>query len=138
MDASQGDSLAAINEFAAGVDSLARGEELRCTTTEESGLSEGVPPRLESCFRGTTLARIRILVGHETWTSVFTYYFREGAVVKYLETGDIPGAERRKAVFYGRDGHVVWKNTDSPRVDPRILQASVIQSDSLRRSFGPW
>lgn len=124
-----------INAEAAAIDSAWSRGDLRCTETSSKEISEGLPPVLEACRAGDTLRRIRIQVGHESWSSVFTYYFQNGKLAKYSSVSDQPGNGKRWGILYGTRGEILWKNIDSPRVPVDRLVRILDALDSIREEF---
>jgi hypothetical protein len=94
----------------------------------EEILTEGVPPAYRMYFRRQSpdkLVAAVVTVGHETWATIFSYYFDDQQrPLKYLKAcSGLPDCPSRAAIIYGPDRKVIWKNTEEPAVLPSQILA---------------
>jgi hypothetical protein len=130
------DRIDRINQEVARLDQLIAAKQLELLTVASSQESEGRPPEIGFYSLQGRLVAATISVGHETWSSVTTVYFRaDGAPLKYLKvlTGrtDVPA---RQAVFYDAQARVFWSSGAAPAVTPADLLRSYRLLSSLRKS----
>ncbi len=78
---------------------------------------EAVPPEVMYYYKidSMELVMLKVVVGHEIFSTKHTYYFSNGRVIKYLkESFNHPDNPPKKALIYNNKGDVLFKNIDKP------------------------
>ncbi len=86
---------------------------------------ESVPPIINLYYSYTTnkIVVAKIEVGHETWSKSFSYYFdQKEKIIKYLEIISRPDNPPKRAIIYGSDRSIIWKNTIEPTIDSKEIR----------------
>lgn len=76
--------------------------------------SEGVPPAFKFYYQEDRLIAALIDVGHETWSTHFSYFFYEnGNLMKFIKKiNDREPNEPIQGIIYNRNGKILWSNID--------------------------
>lgn len=107
---------------------IQEGEKYVCLATSYEVTSEGVPPRFKFYIAdygkpNSYLVVCEVVVGHETWSKTFFYYFdAQARCLKYTET--VSGHEehhRPLTLYFDEQGRPLGKAGEAPRVHPGEL-----------------
>lgn len=131
------DSVESVNKDVASLqEEIARGD-LPYIEINDIVVTEGKPPELKLHYRGDRLIAAFVSVGHETWSTHFSYFFYDnGAPMKFTKViQGRPDSPPRQGVVYDRSGKVLWKNIDAPPVDPARLHQLLSRLNQIREGF---
>ena len=99
---------------------------------------EGVPPEVKYYYKpgSMELIMMQVDVGHEAFSTYFTYYFKNNKIIKFIKgTENHPEKPPKQAIIYGSDGKVLWKNIDEPRVLTNVVVDLYKRNMALLKEF---
>jgi len=111
---------------------------------ESQNPSEGVPPEMTFYFneKNEQLIAVKAHVGHEVWGTTYYYFFNEKEkIIKYLTfnsaSKDIPEIDKKRyAIIYNPEGKIIWKNTETAKIEPeKVLKLYKLLS-ACNNGFG--
>jgi hypothetical protein len=131
------DPIQAVNREVAGIQERIERGEIPFLEITDTVAHEGSPPQARLHYEDSRLLAAFVTAGHESWSKTFSYWFYpDGTPMKYLEAiEDRPDSPPRRAVIYGADGAVLWRNTDEPAVAPSALRELFARLQELRQAF---
>ena len=84
--------------------------------------TEASPPEIKYYYNpeNLELALLRVSVGHEIFSTQYSYYCSNGKIIKYLkEIIGRPDSPPKQAIIYGGNEAVLWKNIDAPVISTK-------------------
>ncbi|MDH5179024.1 MAG: hypothetical protein OEZ39_01555 [Gammaproteobacteria bacterium] len=133
INVSYGEDKVAIGEANKKVKAIddARDDLYQLEIKQHVEVSEGVPPSVVFFYKPEReeLVLVEFSAGHEIFSVVYKYYFENKKIIKYSkEILNRPDNPPKRAIIYGSDGSVLWKNTIN---EPVISVKNILEIYSL-------
>lgn len=118
VDSAEKDVIKNVNKIVDEIEKNINSGDLSNFKIENETELEISAPTINIYYKGDTLYCIKIRAHHETWSTLYSFYFRKNkAPLKYLKVIenrlDKPPKE---AIIYNEDGSVLWQNVKEPNV----------------------
>ena len=106
-----------------------------------TGEFEASPPEVIYYYKpdNMELVMLQVNAGHETFSSVYTYYLNNNKVIKYLKQDlNHPESPPKKAIIYNTDGDILWKNVDEAIVNEVDIITLFEQNIQVLKAFSKY
>jgi hypothetical protein len=129
--------ISKINQKVHRLEQRIANNELQMFSIEHFTFHESAPAKVQFHFENEKLRVVYLKIAHETWLNKFCYYFDEDEnIMKFLKItlyrDDNPP---RKAIFYNKDGGIIWKNTENSPLDPKVLKEKIIRLSGMLKEI---
>lgn len=123
LSAPEMESVESINKKVSSISDSIRDGKYMLFMCQDNEPSEGIQPVLKYYYKGARLVALISLVGHESWSNEFHFfYYPNGKVMKYLKiTSGQTDKAVRSGIIYDQTGKILWKNTDEPVIDGKKM-----------------
>lgn len=130
-----------VNKEVTLIEKSITNDELSFIELNDMTILEGKLPNCKFYYNNDgNLIAVFVEVGHETWYVQFSYFFSyDGTPIKFIKkiTGR-PDNPPLQAIIYNHNSKVLWKNIESPPIDPIQLQEYFSRFNTMRHKFSEY
>lgn len=117
-DSAEKDVIKNVNKIVEGIESSINSGDLSYFKIENETELEISAPTIYLYYKGDTVYCIKIRAHHETWSTLYSFYFRKNKnPLKYLKVIESrPDKPPKEAIIYNKNGSILWQNVKEPNV----------------------